>query len=150
MKTIWDLIPAYDRDDYANALISDMDRNVAVYQEEAKKTEDKAKLVELILLKLGRFNEKYPFFLLNHYAKKILQDAAVETTKEKSAWKVLKKFTLPCGKVLYEKVQDSEKSVKIASRTFLKLVDENGNDIPATVWTDVQKLNTLYLVVGKE
>ncbi|MFA5166028.1 MAG: hypothetical protein WC449_01835 [Candidatus Paceibacterota bacterium] len=148
MRTIWDLIPPYDRDEYAAALVSDVNRNVAIYSEEAKKTDDKMKLVELILLKLGHFNEKYPFFLLNHHARKLLEGAEVETTNEKSAWKMLKKFTLPGGRVVLEKVQDSERNIKIASRTFLKLVDENGQDIPETVWTDVQKLNTLHLAIG--
>lgn len=148
MRTIWDLIPPYDRDDYAAALVNDVGRNVAIYLEEAKRTNDKMKLVELILLKLGHFNEKYPLFLFNHHAKKLLEGARVESTQEKSAWKVLKKFTLTSGKVVFEKVQDSEKSIKIASRTFLKLVDEKGQDIAETVWTDVQKLNTLHLAVG--
>jgi hypothetical protein len=147
MVKIWELIPAYDQDDFATALIADVSRNVAIYAEEEKKS-DKMKLVELILLKLGHFNEKYPLFLFNHHAKKLLEGAKVETTKEKSAWKVLKKFTLPCGKVLFEKVQATERSAKVASRAFLKLVDENGNDIPDTVWTDGQKIATLNLVVG--
>lgn len=148
MRTIWDLIPSYDREEYAEALVSDVDRNIAIYLKEAKETDDKMKRVELILFKHGRFNEKYPLFLLNHHARKLLEDAKVETTNEKSAWKVLKKFTLSSGKVVFEKVQDSERSIKIASRTFLKLVDESGQDIPETVWTDVQKLNTLHLAIG--
>jgi hypothetical protein len=149
MAKIWDLVPPYDRDEFADALVEDVNRNVAMYQEEVKKENpDKSKLVEFILLKLGRFNEKYPLFLHNHIAKEILQNATAEPTGEKYSWKTLKKFTLPCGKVLFEKVQGSEKSPKTPSRVFLKLVDENGNDIPKTVWTETQKIGTLNLVIG--